>query len=134
MITLSVNSTTGSVEVSCLFDKDLNINENEERAFNIISSFLPSDLLEFISIERRSKDYISMFCGENDFLRLKYSDRSKWISLRLPADIAAKNIDNPLFAAQQNKNQFHWRAKLNSLDDLSLFKDFVVSSCVYIPE
>lgn len=134
MISFSVNSQTGKVEIESIFDKDLNANSDEEAAFKIICSFLPCDLLDRVFIERRSKDYISMFCGVNDFLRLKYSTRSKWLSLRLPHDVAALNVDNPLFSAQTNKNQLHWRGNLQSLDDLKLFKNLIISSCVYISE
>lgn len=134
MISFSVNSQTGKVEIESIFDKDLNANSDEEAAFKIICSFLPCDLLDRVFIERRSKDYISMFCGVNDFLRLKYSTRSKWLSLRLPHDVAALNVDNPLFSVQTNKNQLHWRGYLRSLDDLKLFKDLIVASCVYISE
>mgnify|MGYP004527796267 FL=1 len=134
MISFSVNSQTGKVEIESIFDKDLNANSDEEAAFKIIYSFLPCDLLDHVFIERRSKDYISMFCGANDFLRLKYSTRSKWLSLRLPHDVATLNVDNPLFSAQTNKNQLHWRGNLQSLDDLKLFKDLIISSCVYISE
>lgn len=134
MISFSVDSQTGKVEIESIFDKDLNVNSDEEAAFKIIYSFLPCDLLDRVFIERRSKDYISMFCGANDFLRLKYSTRSKWLSLRLPHDVAALNVDNPLFSAQTNKNQLHWRGNLQSLDDLKLFKNLIISSCVYISE
>lgn len=130
MISISANTKTGEYEIKSIFDKELNMNPDEEKAFNIIRSFLPTELLEYIHIERKSQSYISMLYGENDFLRLKYSDKAKWISLRIPKDIANSNIDNPLFDAQKNKNQFHWRGNLKSLDDLNLFKSYIIASCV----
>lgn len=134
MISISANLQTCEVEVKSVFDKELNLNPDEKEALKIIFSFLPNELLKHISVERRSNDYISMFCGVNDFLRLKYSARSKWLSLRLPRSVAKQNIDSPLFAAQSNKKQLHWRGNLKSLEDLELFKDFIASSCVYISE
>lgn len=134
MISFSANSQTGNVKIESIFEKVLNMTPDEEAAFKIIYSFLPSELLKHISIERRSNDYISLCCGVNDFLRLKYSTRSKWLSLRLPRSIAEQNIGNPLFAAQTNKKQLHWRGNLKTLTDLDAFRDFIVSSCVYIPK
>lgn len=134
MISFSANSQTGKIEIESVFDKALNMNPDEEAAFKIIYSFLPCDLLDRVFVERRSKDYISMFCGVNDFLRLKYSAKSKWLSLRLPRDVALLNFDNPLFAAQINKNQLHWRGNIKKLDDLKMYKDLICASCVYIPE
>lgn len=134
MISFSANSQTGKIEIESIFDKALNMNPDEEVAFKIIYSFLPCDLLDYVFVERRSKDYISMFCGANDFLRLKYSAKSKWLSLRLPRDVALLNFDNSLFAAQINKNQLHWRGNIKTLDDLKMFKDLICASCVYISE
>lgn len=134
MISFSFNADTGCISVDSSFEKELNLTSDEEGVFGIIFSYLPCDLLDHVFIERRSKDYVSMFCGANDFLRLKFSSKSKWISLRLPRDLAAANTENPLFSAQSNKKQLHWRASLNSLEDLSLFRNFIVASCVYISE
>lgn len=134
MITFSVNTETEEVSVTSVFDKELDPNENELKVIKIVLSFLPPDVSRCITLERRSKNYISMFYGANDFLRLKYSLKTKWISLRLPHELSIANISNPLFAAQSNKKQLHWRANLDSLDDLISLKDFIIASCVYIPE
>lgn len=134
MISFSFDAKTKSVSVDSVLDKELNINDDEKDVIKIIFSFLtpPQENLDNFSIERRSNNYISIFFGKNDFLRLKYSERAKWISLRLPRSLAKNNIENPLFAAQSNKNQQHWRADIKSLDDLYLLKDFIIASCVYI--
>lgn len=132
MISFSVDTQTGEVKVESVFHKDLNINSDEKAAFEIIQSFLPSSLLSNVTIERRSKNYISMFCGVNDFLRLRYSPKTKWLSLRLPLNLVSANINNPLFAAQTNKKQLHWRANIKDLGDLAAFKELIAASCVYM--
>lgn len=81
-------------------------------------------------IERRSKDYLGVVIGWNDFMRFKYSDRAKWVSLDLPKDIADANRDNPIFAAQRNKAQRHWKAYISSLDDLDGLAPFITASCI----
>lgn len=134
MITLTIDTKTGEYSVESIFDKELNINEAEQQLVNIVLSYFPRETSSQFKLERRSNNYISMFYGANDFLRLKYTPKSKWISLRLPFDLAKANLENPLFAAQSNKKQFHWKASLNSLDDLQLFRDFIIASCVYIPD
>lgn len=132
MISFFIDTQTNEMQIEDIFTKDLNINPDEKAAFEIIQSFLPPVLLPNINIERRSKNYISMFCGMNDFLRLKYSPKAKWISLRLPHSLMSTNIDNPLFAAQINKKQLHWRANIKDLSDLSAFKELIAASCVYM--
>ena len=134
MISFTFDAKTKSVSIDSILDKELNINDDEKDVVKIIFSFLtpPPENSENIYLDRRSDNYISMFCGKNDFLRLKYSERAKWISLRLPRALAKSNIENPLFDAQSNKKQQHWRADIKSLDDLYLLKDFIIASCVYI--
>ncbi len=134
MISFSFDAKTKSVSVDSVFDKELNINDDEKKLAQIVLSFItPPEISKSIQLERRSKNYISMIFGNNDFLRFKYSERAKWISLRLPYELSSTNIDNPLFSAQKNKKQFHWRADIKSLDDLYLLKDFIIASCVDYP-
>lgn len=76
----------------------------------------------------RSDSYITLLCGNNDFMRFKYSPRAFWISLDIPLDIAKKNIDNPLFSAQENKRQRHWKSSINSIDEIDKLKDFIIAS------
>ena len=128
VITFSVNTETGEISITSIFDKELNPTKSELKLIVIILSFLPSDIARCVTLERRSKNYISMFYGANDFLR------RKWISLRLPRELSSENVDNPLFAAQHNKKQLHWQANLTSLEDLELLKNFIIASCIYIPK
>ncbi len=133
MISFSFDPKTKTLSIDSIFDKELNINDDEKNMLQIILSFItPPEIAESIRLERRSNNYISMFYGNNDFLRFKYSERTKWISLRLPRNLAKSNVENPLFSAQSNKNQQHWRANINCFDDLYLLKDFIITSCVYI--
>lgn len=113
VITFSVNTETGEISITSIFDKELNPTKSELKLIVIILSFLPSDIARCVTLERRSKNYISMFYGANDFLRLKYSPRSKWISLRLPRELSSENVDNPLFAAQHNKKTTSLAGKLD---------------------
>lgn len=112
-------------------EKELSLSKEEKKAIEIILNFLSSsvDVSEIIT-ERRSSNYISLIYRDNDFLRLKYSTRAKWISLRLPNSILKNNIGNPLFSAQKNKRQFHWKAAISSFDDLESLKPFIIASCV----
>lgn len=76
---------------------------------------------------RRSQSYLSLCQGRNDFLRIKYTDRARWISIDSWG--AELEEDNELFAAQANKRQRHWKAKLNNIDDIGLFDNYVIKAC-----
>lgn len=83
-----------------------------------------------LAIEHRSDSYLSVVIGYNDFLRFKYSSRAKWISLDLPPEIAAIHQNNPVFAAQKNKNQRHWKANISSLNDLDSISELINAACI----
>lgn len=108
------------------------LNDEEQEFIDMVFSFLASRVdLSNLRLDKRSDNYTSLIYGEyNDFLRFRLSARTKWLSLRLPSDIKASNMDNSLFDAQKNKKQLHWKAKLNSLKDVAIFKDFIIASCI----
>ncbi len=133
MIDITFNAENEEIFIETSLIKELNINEAELKLVKIILSFLPPDISSCITLQRKSKSYISMLYGINDFLRFKYSEKAKWISLRLPRNLAKSNLENPLFAAQIRKSQSHWQAALHSLDDLESFRNFIIASCIYIP-
>ena len=109
--------------------KDFSLSDKEVEVIEIVKSFISSsELYSDFGIARRSDNYISILCGENDFMRFKASPRAFWVSLRLPFALADENRDNPLFAAQANKNQFHWKCSITSVDELEKIKDFIVAS------
>ncbi|WP_373262414.1 hypothetical protein [Hungatella hathewayi] len=83
-----------------------------------------------VHLEKRADDYISIVCGEhNDFVRLKLTDRTKWISIRLAEEDRLSNIDNPIFSAQKNKNQSHWKIKLDTIEQIKELKKFICQAC-----
>jgi len=78
-------------------------------------------------LERRSQSYLSLCLGENDFLRIKFSDRAKWISI----DSYGTGLDreDPLFAEHENKNQRHWKVKLRDISDVEKYDEYVIKAC-----
>ena len=126
VITLGFDSSSGAF-VKSQFDKDLNINDDEKHIANHFMSVIfdkhPSATL---SIEQRSNNYISLCSGRYDFLRFKYTDRARWLSIdAIPAQISE---DDPRFSAQTNKRARHWKAKIKDLSELSSFDDLVIAA------
>lgn len=123
-------------ENKCIFigepEKELSLTSDEETLLETVCLFIADHVdVSMLGIEKRSNDYTSIiYGGMNDFLRFKYTSRTKWISLRLPISLQKENENNPLFSAQKNKRQLHWKASLSSLDDLEALKPFIIASCV----
>lgn len=109
-------------------EKDLNANEKElfvaEHFISVIKAAKP-DMK--VTLERRSENYLSLCVGENDFLRFKFTDRTKWISIDTTyLDLAE---DDERFTAQKNKRQRHWKAAIDNILSLSDFDELVVAAC-----
>lgn len=129
-IKIGYDSKSNTFYLSSMFEKELNTTPFESEAIKKIIALLPDSVdNNKLRIERRSNSYISIFYGNNDFLRLKFSEKTKWISIRLSQEDMKLNLNNPLFAAQTNKNQFHWKARVSSIDELEQFRPFLISSC-----
>ena len=131
-MSIIISLENGVVSVSSTFHKELNMSSLEQEASEIFVSLL-SDSVDCskIRLERKSNSYISMIYGEyNDFLRFKFSEKTKWLSIRLCEEDRSKHLENPMFSAQANKNQFHWKSKIDSLSELVNYKDFLINACL----
>lgn len=117
--------------VRCSWQKELNPTSEEDDFLSIVLPWLPA---ASVVVERRSDNYLSVVCGNNDFLRFKLTTRTKWLSLNLPFDIRDQYKEDPLFEAQNKKSAIHWKAALSSVSDVEKYKDLIIASCRSVPE
>lgn len=99
----------------------------EEKICQLVIDMLDGDSSKF-GIEHRTSDYTSLIYCDNDFFRVKYTDRSKWISIRLAKE--DRNENDERFVAQKNKGQLHWKANIHSIADIKLFEEELKNACV----
>lgn len=128
-ITDNFVSTPGTV-----FLDRYELTDLEKNAYYTIIKLLTGCVdISKVTMKQMSNNYTSLFYGDyNDFLRFKLTKRTKWISIRISEKDAMANENNPLFSAQQNKRQFHWKASINDVSDIYLFKQFIINSCLDI--
>lgn len=107
------------------WQKELNPTVEEDDFLARLLPLLPRDVV----IERRSDDYLSVVCENNDFLRFKLTPRTKWLSLNLPRDLRKQYESDDLFAAQKKKSAIHWKATITDVSDVDKFKDLIVAAC-----
>ena len=131
-ITIGIDQN-GKSFVNSQFEKGLEINKDESRiAEHFILYIINMDPAADIILEQRSSNYISMCTKDYDFLRFKYTDRAKWISIDVTdLDVSA---DDPRFTAQTNKNQRFWKANIKSVGDLCSFDSLVYDSYLHAKE
>ena len=85
-------------------------------------------------IEHRASDYTSLVYDEhNDLLRCKSTNNVSWVSLALTNEDQQKYMDDPLFSAQDNKGQRHWRSDFEAIDQLDRYLDMAENACEPIP-
>lgn len=107
------------------WQKELNPTVEEDDFLARLLPLLPRDVV----IERRSDDYLSVVCENNDFLRFKLTPRTKWLSINLPRDLRKQYESDDLFAAQKKKSAIHWKAIITDASDVDKFKDLIVAAC-----
>lgn len=107
-------------EVRIGFGKTDRDNPNYGAEEEILNEWIP--LLEDrynskFEIVHNSSDY-STLCPKGclDIIRVKYSDRSKWIKIRMTNESSVLFRDDERFETQKNKNESMWRSNLTDTD------------------
>jgi len=131
-ISISYDSKNGSFSISSGHGNP-EINEDEKALFENVQEILKDHPgLSKSKLEKRSSNYTSIVCGSegwSDFMRFKFSPRAKWISIRIANEDVDAYRENPLFDAQKNKNQAHWKAAISSVNDVFKFSDLIKNAC-----
>lgn len=86
--------------------------------------------IDDLAFEQRNADYRTVVYSDwsNDFLRYHFGDDGFWVSVRVYPGIVADYEFSPLFRAQANKRQLHWRASVDA-DEIEMLHDVIVRSC-----
>lgn len=127
-ITIGLDSS-GSVVISKSWERPVELTDQEEELVNAILDEL-GDMAEDVKTSRRSKDYVSLVYGSNDFVRVKATERAQWISIRISLEDRDLYEDDPLFDAQKNKNKAHWKVNPVSLEDIEDLGEVLRNACV----
>ena len=119
-IHIGYNSDKKEIFVESEFSKERKINQSEIDLLNKIATDIGISDFEIVN---NTEDYTTLKYKEYDLVRLKYTDKAKWISLFLTKDDKSSNIDNPLFEVQKNKKQLFWKS--NITQDVDIYYPFI---------
>ena len=129
-ISINVDKVTGTVEIKSQFYKDLNATPDDlaivEHFTQLIHQKCQSN---DVTLERRSNAYLTLLHGDRDFLRFKYTDRTKWLSVAVDGPYISN--DNPLFVTHKNKNERFWKSPISDLSDLQKYDEIVLAAYAY---
>lgn len=112
------------------YDKSIELFGEEKEAFEIIMKILQKAAVDISTYKavQRSKDYVTLLIGENnDFCRIHFGERSKWVSVDMWGDAKIFKSDSR-FSNVKNKNQRHWKIKLLNVEELNNLEDIIVKA------
>lgn len=105
-------------------------NESEREACEIVAEALREDFdFAAFSVEKKSKDYTTLVYKQYDVMRVKISDRVKWLSVYVLGKDAKAYAEDPRFDLQANKKQLMWKASFDSFADVLSFMHFFEVTC-----
>lgn len=118
----------------CIFENNYTVDLTKKEKtfidylFNILSSSID---MEKLGIIKKSASYTTITYTNkdtHDLIRFKLTDLTMWASVFITKENAILNKDNPVFAAQKNKNQLYWKATLKSPTDCNFLKPFIIDA------
>lgn len=71
-----------------------------------------------LHIVANSDDYTTLQYKQIDIVRVKYTDKTKWIKIRMSNQDMKDEINNPLFVLQNKKTESMWKCNINDIDKL----------------
>lgn len=75
---------------------------------------------------RRSQNYLTILSpNDNDFCRIKVSDRSVWLSIN--GKILPKELQSDPRLDDVQKNLIHWKVKLSSISEFKNYSDLILA-------
>lgn len=78
-----------------------------------------------LKIVHNSSDYSTVQYHGSDVLRLKYGETARWVDIFIVPKYKNKYINNPIFAAEKNKNRVFWKSTINNAADLVNYVDII---------
>lgn len=90
--------------------------DTEIEAANTIINDLGIDKSLFKYV-KPCEDYSTIQYKGYDFIRIKYTDKSKWIRIPMTTEMRKKYKDDSLFDAEKNKNKVMWKSNIENLHD-----------------
>lgn len=121
-ITVSFSNSGFSIESEATRPNDpVSLSPAEAEAVSIIEAAVSSCVV----CSRRSADYLSVLNHNGiDFCRLKFGQRSSWVSFDLLL-CSPELKDDPLLSGVKNKKQRHWKVPVSSPSELQKYSDLV---------
>lgn len=106
-------------------------NKDEYEIFEYIIKKMENFNNSDFNIISNTNDYLTLEYKNYDICRIKYTDKSKWISIFISKKDRENNINNPLFNIQKNKNQLFWKSIIEN-ENIDVYLPFINNICIQI--
>lgn len=108
---------------------DISITYHEKECLNAVLDCIigHNGNINMLSLERRSSDYLSVICCQNDFLRIKATKRTLWFSFDtwVIKRSGFESLLSPLAGIAKNTNQRHWKIPLANPSDILNYSEYI---------
>ena len=105
----------GAITIKGSTQEYKHVNSEKEAANTIIDDLgIDKSLFEYV---KPCDDYSTIQYKGFDFIRLKYTDKTKWVRIPMTTEMRKKYIDEPLFDVEPNKNKVMWKSNIKDLHD-----------------
>lgn len=99
---------------------DKMINEKEKQILEDMYEHLQC-VPDNLKIVANSKDYTTLQYKDIDIVRVKSTNATQWIKIRISNQDFKNEKDNPLFMLQNNKNESMWKCSIYDINNLYPF-------------
>ena len=123
------------LKITSEFEHDASLTVEEDSFVKAVLNMLKdyTDINQLFLI-KKSNDYTTLAVKSkvlergHDLIRFKLTPRTMWAAVWITPETREQYFDSELFSSQKNKNQLHWKSKLNSPEDVSKLKDVLLSA------
>lgn len=103
-----------------IIDNEKVVNENEKSILEDICNHLECDSND-LKIVANSTDYTTLQYKDVDIVRVKNTNATQWIKIRISNTDFKNEKENSLFMLQNNKNESMWKCSIYDIDNLYPF-------------
>ena len=109
------------------YDTPITLEGEYQDAFNIVKHML-NDSSNLYAVQRSDNYVTLLFTKDEDFFRMHFGERSKWFSVSITGNNVKLFKDDQRLACVNNKNQIHWKIKIDNAQGINNFKDVILAA------
>jgi hypothetical protein len=109
------------------YDTPIALEGEYQDAFDIVKHML-NDSSNLYAVQRSDNYVTLLLTKDGDFFRMHFGERAKWFSVSITGNNIKLFKDDQRLACVKNKNQIHWKIKIDNVQDINKFEDVILAA------